>query len=151
MGGDQLSPMTEELNNKFVDAFKTGDFAAVAAMFTDDAAMLPPRRDEVIGRNNIESFWSGSVRIKELKFDTARVTALSDDAAREIGTLRMRVEPRRNRGRNQGGAEGDGGSADTNGVQSRKIAGKYVFVWRKIGREWKLETSIWNVSSREEG
>jgi uncharacterized protein (TIGR02246 family) len=150
MGGDQPSPMTEELNNRFAEAFKTRDFAAVAAMFTDDAVMLPPRRDEVIGRNKIESFWSDAARIKELKFDTDSVTALGDDTAREIGKLLMRIEQRRNRAARQDDDE-DEGSVDTNGAQSKKIAGKYVFVWRKIGLEWKLETGIWNVSKREEG
>jgi hypothetical protein len=24
------------------------------------------------------------------------------------------------------------------------VAGKYVVVWHKVGREWKLGTDIWN-------
>jgi uncharacterized protein (TIGR02246 family) len=142
--------MIEELNNKFVEAFKTRDFAVVADMFTDDAVLLPPRRNMVTGRGNIESFWSQAGRIKELKFETASVTALGDDVAREIGTLRMLVGPGRRRAAKQGGAEGGGGSADGTGVQSKERVGTYVFVWRKIGRQWKLETSIWNVSRQEE-
>jgi uncharacterized protein (TIGR02246 family) len=148
MGDGQLSTMVEELNNKFIDAFKTRDFAAVAGMFTDDAVMLPPRRNIVTGRGNIESFWSQAARIKELKFDSASVTAIGSDVAREIGTLRMRVEPGRRRRVSQG--EGETGSANA-GPQSREIAGKYVFVWRKIDGQWKLETSIWNVSTQREG
>jgi ketosteroid isomerase-like protein len=136
------SAMSEGLNRQFVEAFKTRDFNAVADMFTADAVMLPPRRNIVMGKSKIQSFWTRSKRLHELKFDTDSVTTLGGDVVREIGTLRMLI------GRNGGGRGGednsDASSDQAERAKIREVLGKYVFVWRKVGGDWKLETSIWN-------
>lgn len=147
MAGAQQSPMIEELNKQFVEAFKTRNFAAVAGMFTNDAVMLPPRREMVAGRSNIQSFWTQANRIREVKFETGSIMPLGVDVVREIGTFRMRVE------RAGGGGDQDRSAerAAVGGRQIREILGKYVFLWRKVGSEWKLETSIWNRNRPEGG
>jgi ketosteroid isomerase-like protein len=146
----QQSPMTEELNKQFVAAFKTRDFAALAGNFTDDAVMLPPRRDMVSGKRDIQSFWTQARRIREVRFDSGSVATLGGDVIREIGTFRMILE--------RGGARrGDEASEEDTmrgpdlASASREILGKYVFLWRKIKGEWKLETSIWNRNQPQEG
>ncbi len=136
------SAMIEGLNKQFVEAFKTRDFSAVANMFTEDAVMLPPRRNIITGKSKIQSFWARSKRLHELKFDTDSVTTLGNDVVREIGTLRMLVgQSRLGRG---GEESGDTSSDQADRGQPREILGKYVFVWRKVGGDWRLETSIWN-------
>jgi len=136
------SAMIKGLNEQFVEAFKTRDFSAVANMFTDDAVMLPPRRNIITGKSKIQSFWTRSKRLHELKFDTDSVTTLGGDVVREIGTLRMLV------GRGGGGRASeddiDASSDQAERGKIREVLGKYVFVWRKVGGDWKLETSIWN-------
>jgi uncharacterized protein (TIGR02246 family) len=135
------SAMIEGLNKQFVEAFKTRDFSAVADMFTDDAVMLPPRRNIITGKSKIQSFWTRSKRLHELKFDTDSVTTLGSDVVREIGTLRMLI----GRGGGRGGEDSsEAGSDQAERAQPREISGKYVFVWRKLNDGWKLETSIWN-------
>jgi uncharacterized protein (TIGR02246 family) len=135
------SAMIEGLNKQFVEAFKTRDFTAVADMFTDDAVMLPPRRNIITGKSKIQSFWTRSKRLHELKFDTDSVTTLGSDVVREIGTLRMLI----GRGGGRGGEDSSEASSDqAERAQPREISGKYVFVWRKLNDGWKLETSIWN-------
>jgi uncharacterized protein (TIGR02246 family) len=140
------STMIEELNQKFLDAFKTRNFAAIAEMFTDDAVMLPPRRNMITGRGNIESFWTQAARIKDLRFDTASFATLGGDAAREIGTFRMLVGPGRKRQAQEDDGDGDDSPVD---VQANAIAGKYVFVWRKVGGHWKVETGMWNATKQK--
>ncbi len=136
------SAMIEGLNKQFVEAFKTRDFSAVANMFTEDAVMLPPRRNIITGKSKIQSFWTRSKRLHELKFDTDSVTTLGNDIVREIGTLRMLVGQSR---LGRGGEESGNASSDqVDRGQPREILGKYVFVWRKVGGDWRLETSIWN-------
>ncbi len=136
------SAMIEALNEQLREAFETRDFRALADMFTDDAVILPPRRNIITGKSKIQSFWARSNRIRELKFETDSITTLSGDVIREIGSLRMPVGP--------GGGErgGQGGSGAKSEPAARpplqEILGKYVFVWRKINDQWKLETSIWN-------
>lgn len=137
--------LVEGLNKELAAAFETRDFAQVAEMFTDDAVMLPPRRGLVRGRGDIQSYWSNAKRLKDLQFQSETVTPLAGDVARDIGTLRMQLEP--GRARRQRLAE----SGEGEGSQAREVAGKYVFIWRKLGGNWKLETGIWNVTKQQRG
>ena len=91
MAADRQSPMIDGLNKKFAEAMKTRDFAAVAEMFTDDAVMLPPRRNMIVGKNAIRSFWEQAARIQKIEFATDSVATLGADVVREIGTLSLSV------------------------------------------------------------
>jgi ketosteroid isomerase-like protein len=151
MANAQQSPMTEGLNKQFVEAFKTRDFAALAGMFTEDAVMLPPRRDMITGKRNIQSFWTQARRIRQVRFDSDSVATLGGDVIREIGTFRMLLERGGSRRGDEEASEDDiAGGADRT-TASREIVGKYVFLWRKIKGEWKLETSMWNRNQAEQG
>ena len=136
--------LAEGLNKELATAFETRDFAAVAEMFTDDATLLPPRQGLISGQNDIKSYWARARRLKELKFELEIVTPLANDVTRDIGTFRMRLAP--GRGRRERAEAGD-----SNALETRELAGKYVFVWRKVGSEWKLETGIWNVTKQRRG
>jgi ketosteroid isomerase-like protein len=50
------------------------------------------------------------------------VKRLGPSAVREIGTFSMK----------------------TKGPTPKEITGKYVVVWERVGRNWKLATDIWN-------
>jgi len=113
----------DKLNDAFVAAFKKADFAAVAAMYTEDATVLPPGNNMVKGRPAIQAFWTQAGQgIGDIKLTTVDVKALGADSAREIGTF----------------------SLMTKGQQSQQVVGKYVVVWQKVGTDWKLMTDIWN-------
>jgi uncharacterized protein (TIGR02246 family) len=113
----------DKLNDAFVAAFKKADFAAVAAMYTEDATVLPPGNNMVKGRPAIQAFWTQAGQgIGDIKLTTVDVKALGADAAREIGTF----------------------SLMTKGQQSQQVVGKYVVVWQKVGTDWKLMTDTWN-------
>ena len=47
----------EKLNDVWTAAFNKGDAAAVAALYTEDAYVLPPGSAMVKGRPAIEAFW----------------------------------------------------------------------------------------------
>jgi ketosteroid isomerase-like protein len=136
--------LAEGLNKELAAAFETRDFAAVAEMFTDDATLLPPRQGLISGQNDIKSYWARARRLKELKFESEIVTPLANDVTRDIGTFRMRLAP--GRGRRERAEAGNSSVLET-----RELAGKYVFVWRKVGSEWKLETGIWNITKQRRG
>ena len=113
----------EKLNDAFVSAFKKGDFAAVAALYTEDAMVLPPGSTLIKGRSGIQSFWTQAGQgIADIKLTTVDVKPLGPEAAREIGLFTL----------------------TTKGQQTQQVAGKYVVVWQKVGRDWKLATDIWN-------
>jgi uncharacterized protein (TIGR02246 family) len=113
----------EKLNEAWTAAFNKGDAAAVAAMYTEDASVLPPGGEMVKGRAGIEAFWrQAAQQMSDAKLTTVDVLPLGPGAAREIGTVTLK----------------------TKNQPSQQIAGKYVVVWLKVGADWKLATDIWN-------
>jgi uncharacterized protein (TIGR02246 family) len=119
----QNKAMIEKLNDAWTAAFNKGDAATVAALYTEDAYVLPPGSAMVKGRAGIEAFWrQAAQQMTDAKLTTVDVLPLGRSAAREIGTVTLK----------------------TKSQPPQEIVGKYVVVWRKVGREWKLATDIWN-------
>jgi uncharacterized protein (TIGR02246 family) len=119
----QSKAAIEKLNDVWTAAFNKGDAAAVAALYTEDAYVLPPGAAMVKGRPAIEAFWrQAAQQMSDAKLTTVDVLPLGRSAAREIGmvTLKTKSQP------------------------PQEVVGKYVVVWRKIGRDWELATDIWN-------
>ena len=115
----------EKLNNAWTAAFNKGDAQAVAAMYAEDAYVLPPGSDIVKGRAAIEAFWrQAAQQMGDAKLTTLDVLPLGRNAAREIGTVSLK----------------------TKSQPPQEIVGKYAVVWRKIGGQWKLATDIWNTN-----
>ena len=113
----------EKLNDVWTAAFNKGDAAAVAALYTEDAYVLPPGSAMVKGRAAIEAFWrQAAQQMSDAKLTTVDVLPLGRSAAREIGTVTLK----------------------TKSQPPQEIVGKYVVLWRKVGRDWKLATDIWN-------
>ena len=52
----------QALNDKWDAAFNKGDAAALAAMYAEDAYVLPPGAEMVRGRAAIQDFWGGAVQ-----------------------------------------------------------------------------------------
>jgi uncharacterized protein (TIGR02246 family) len=46
-----------DVTARFLEAFKRGDAAAVAALYTEDATLMPPNTAAVKGRAAIKSYW----------------------------------------------------------------------------------------------
>jgi len=53
----------EEAGAKFVEAFDQGDAAAVAALYTDDATLLPPNNKMIQGKDGVQEFWNGAMQM----------------------------------------------------------------------------------------
>jgi uncharacterized protein (TIGR02246 family) len=115
----------EKLNDAWTAAFNKGDAAAVAAMYTEDAYVLPPGAEMVKGHTAIEAFWrQAAQQMGDAKLTTLDVLPLGRAAAREIGTVTLK----------------------TKSQPPQEIVGKYAVVWRKVGGKWKLATDIWNTN-----
>ena len=119
------------LNQKFTDALRKRDFAALGAMYADDAVLLAPSASIIAGKDNISIFWEQrATRLHDMEFDTVTINPMSSDVVRAVGTFSMRSE---------------GGQALLGEkVAPRDIACKYLFLWQKVGGQWKLQTAIWN-------
>jgi uncharacterized protein (TIGR02246 family) len=115
----------QSLSDKFAQAFNAGDAAAVAALYTNEAVILPPGAEMMKGRTAIQAFWKGAAeQLGNGKLTTVEVKPLGSDRALEIGTFSFR----------------------TKASQPQEITGKYVVVWEKVGSDWKLATDIWNTN-----
>jgi uncharacterized protein (TIGR02246 family) len=113
----------EAVNARWIDLFNKGDFAGVAALYTDDATAFPPGSAMMKGRAAIEAMWKSiAEQVGDPKVITLDVKPLGASAAREIGTFSLK----------------------TKDASQKEVTGKYVVIWEKIGSEWKLATDIWN-------
>ncbi len=118
-----------EANNKaFVEAFNRGDAAAVANMYTSDALLLPPNNPIIVGRQGIREFWQKLITagLKVVSLETERVEACGDTAY-EVGYYTLTIPTA------AGGTVTD--------------QGKYIVVWKREARKWKLARDIWNTSA----
>jgi uncharacterized protein (TIGR02246 family) len=119
----QDKAIIDGLNARFAAAFNSGDYSAAAALYTEDAALLPPGAEIIRGRAGIQSFWAkAGETLGDVSLTTLVVTPLGNSVAREIGTF----------------------SAKTKGPQPQDVGGKYVVIWQKVGDDWKISTDIWN-------
>ena len=114
----------QQLNDQWAAAFAKGDAAAVAAMYTEDAYVLPAGAAMVKGRSAIEALWREDMKqIGDPKITTLDVKPLGGEAAREIGTATFK----------------------TKSQPPQEVTVKYAVVWQKEGGTWKLLQDIWNM------
>jgi uncharacterized protein (TIGR02246 family) len=116
----------QKLNDQFVAAFNKGDAAAVAAMYTQDATVLPAGAPLVKGRPAIEAMWRQQAeKLQAVKIETTDVKPLGGNAARELGTATLR----------------------TKSQPPQDVVVKYAVVWQKEGGRWKLLLDMWNMDN----
>jgi uncharacterized protein (TIGR02246 family) len=113
----------EAANAKWMEFFDKGDFDGVASLYTTDATAFPPGSGMVKGRAAIGMMWKNMAeQVGDPKVTTLDVKRLGPSAAREIGTFSLK----------------------TKGPNPKEVTGKYVVVWEKVGKDWKLAADIWN-------
>jgi uncharacterized protein (TIGR02246 family) len=124
-----IRPRIESANREWMAAFKAGDAAALANLYTGQGQLLPANSDFVRGTEAIRAFWQGAFKmgLKDAALETLEVEA-SGDTAIEVGRYRLFV--------------GGGTVADH---------GKYVVVWKHEGGRWKLHRDIWTTSQPPAG
>jgi uncharacterized protein (TIGR02246 family) len=105
---------------------KAKDATAIAELYAEDGAVMPPNTPIGKGRAAIQQTWASMMRTPgfDLTFVPEQiVVSSSGDMALDRGTYSLTIAP--------------GGTTQTD-------TGKYVVVWRKIGREWKAAADIFN-------
>ncbi|MGI9040549.1 MAG: YybH family protein [Gemmatimonadales bacterium] len=114
----------EARNLRFMEAFRRGDAASVAGLYTASARLLPAHSDFVDGTDAIQRFWQGAMDmgLKEAVLETLEVEA-HGETAHEVGRYTLKTA---------GGQVAD--------------AGKYLVVWKQEGGAWKLHRDIWTTN-----
>ena len=121
---DDVRSEIEAANKTLEAAVSRSDGPGVAALYTDNAQVLPAESDFVTGTEAIGQFWQAAFDsgIKGVSLVTLEVEN-HGDTAYEVGKLELR------------GADGK--------VLDRA---KYVVIWKKEGTTWKLHRDIWTTS-----
>ncbi len=117
-----------EMNVKWVAAFKQRDFAAIAALYTSNGLLLPSNSPAVEGPKAIVDVWKswGELPNVEIAFGANRVEASSSgDMAYDYGWYTFAFDT------------DDGRVTDE---------GKYIVVWKKVGGAWKVAADIFNTN-----
>lgn len=121
---EDIRSQIEAANGQFVSAFKRGDAAALASLYTAQGQLLPANSDFVKGTEAIRGFWQGALDmgLKQVALETLEIEAHGDTAI-EVGRYNLFL--------------GDGSVAD---------AGKYIVIWKNDLGTWKLHRDIWTTS-----
>ncbi len=121
---EEIRSRIEATNGQFMAAFKRGDSAALASLYTAQGQLLPANSDFVRGTEAIRGFWQGALDmgLKQVALETVEVEAHGDTAI-EVGRYKL--------------IAGDGSIAD---------AGKYIVIWKNERGAWKLHRDIWTTS-----
>ena len=128
VAAEEVRQAVESGNAKWMAAFNQGDAAAVAALYTDNAILMPPNSGMVEGRQGVQDFWQGAIQsgLKGAALTTVSVQ-VSGETAYEIGKFSLSVY--------------------AEDKEPQAISGKYVVVWKKASDGmWKLHVDIWNSS-----
>lgn len=112
--------------DRWLQLVKTKDAAAIAGLYTEDGAVMPPNGPIAKGRGAIQKAWASMMGTSgfDLTFTPEQIAVSSSgDMALDRGTYKLAIAPK-------GTAQSD--------------TGKYVVVWRKIGGQWKAAADIFN-------
>jgi len=120
-GPKDVTTEIQKANEKFMEAFKSGDAEAMADLYTKEGVLYPPNSPALRGSENIKTFWEGTFTagITDAKLETVSALAYGDVAIEE-GNVSIYV--------------GD------------QLVGeeKYIVVWHNENGQWKLHQDMFN-------
>jgi uncharacterized protein (TIGR02246 family) len=115
-------------NNQFRDALRRGDAAGCAAVYTDNAKLLPSNSPMLSGKPAIQAFWQEAMNMG-LRGATLTTAELEDkgDTLIDVGAYTLDLQPP--------------------GGQATKDEGKYVVIWkRQADGTWKIHVDMFNTN-----
>ncbi len=127
--GAALRKTIEAQSAKWAAAYNRQDAAGVAALYTEDAIVLPPNHEMVQGRQAIEVLMNSEFQMgaHDAVLTTIEVVGMGDDTAYEIGKYTIKIKP-----------EGQPVMTDS---------GKYMGLFkRQEDGTWLLYRDTWNSS-----
>jgi ketosteroid isomerase-like protein len=119
----------QDVADAWLERYELHDAAGLAALYTEDAQLLPPDAEIVSGRAAIQEFYArenppGSA---EVEIATVETLVFGDHAYRQ-GSFRLK-----------GPGDGDG------------VAGKFIELWKKVEGKWLIHREIWSANAPPPG
>jgi ketosteroid isomerase-like protein len=117
----------ERQRERFCEAFRIGNEASVAQLYTEDAVLLPPDAKLIRGAAAIQMFWRANAgQMQAVLLMPLDLRLIGSDGAWEVGTF----------------------TVASAGSLPEVYEGKYVIVWQKVGvGDWRIATDIWNMTA----
>lgn len=112
--------------DRWLQHVRAKDAAAIAQLYSEDGAVMPPNAPIAKGRAAVQQAWGSMMQTPgfDLTFTPDEiVVSSSGDMAMDRGTYRLTTAT--------------GGAPQTD-------SGKYLVVWRKVGGEWKAAADMFN-------
>ncbi len=108
----------------FMEIFRKGDAAGIAALYTENAQFLPPNSEIVMGRQAIQATFQAfmDMGVKAVNLETLEVEGYGDTAS-EVGTYTLE---------------------DVEGQILDR--GKFLVIWKQEAGQWKLHRDMINTS-----
>ncbi len=110
----------------FEAAYNSGDAAGLTALYTVDAALLPPNMAQIDGREGIQALWQSFIDadVSDIDLNTVELEVHGASAS-EVGTFTLTAP------------DGQGGRVTA--------GGKFIVLWQ-LGEDgvWRLHRDIWN-------
>ncbi len=117
----QDSPELAALGDEWGKRFNAGDIDGVVALYAEDARLLPPNGEMLVGHDAIRTDFEG-LAAAGLTGTLETIDAMvAGDMGHRVGTYTLNAP--------------DGAVADR---------GKYIETWRRIDGEWKMTNDIYN-------
>ncbi len=123
---EELRKEIEKANIRFGEGIRKGNAAAVGALYTEDALLMPPNMETVRGREGTTKFWDGAMKmgVRDAILSTVELHK-KGDTVEEIGNYTLKIHPQ--------------------GQTPFEDKGKYMVLWRQDAEgSWHLHRDIWN-------
>jgi len=122
-------PFPQEVADAWVERYAANDAAGVAALYTEDAQLLPPDMEIVSGRAAIQEFVAKTNPPGGPAFEIATVeTLVFGDHAHRQGSFTVNSP--------------DGTSLET---------GKFLELWKKVDGKWLIHRDMWSSNAPPPG
>jgi uncharacterized protein (TIGR02246 family) len=122
---NSFHPGIEVANRKFMDAVRTGDEERFVRLYAEDAILLLPGSDPLVGRVGAQEFFASfkAGGVSEIELTTLEVEALGETAWER-------------------------GSFESMGPGTALLGrGKYIVIWKQAADGWEIYRDIVNASA----
>lgn len=121
----RTDPAVEKLAGQFAAAYNAHDAARVASFYADDAMLMIPDEPMIKGRSSIEAYFreqfaQGPVTLRTRPLESA----VAGDHAFQVGSATATLGPWSDHG-------------------------KFITIYKRVGREWKIAYDIFNSDQPE--
>ncbi|MFW6078976.1 MAG: YybH family protein [Gemmatimonadota bacterium] len=125
-GGTEAVRAIERRGAEWVDAARREDADALAALYTEDAVLLPPGAEALSGREAIRAMFADQFARFDGEYDfRTEEIVVRDDLAYRWGGYRAAIE--------------------VPGGEAMRLDDSFIEIWRRgADGEWRIARDIWN-------